>query len=177
MKKCYSLLLMTSLIWITGLPLLARENSGGFVMEERYQSQELSGTSLLLQDVEILQNRDRTQKGDTIQHKEQPQHSPDESQDTVGIQSIETLQNATQLQDQRLFNNEEPQEKTKIRLTGNRLIIEELPQDGILEIYNIMGAKVYNRRAKAGTNEYILSLPKGYYIVKIGKFTRKIAVK
>jgi hypothetical protein len=40
-----------------------------------------------------------------------------------------------------------------------------------------MGVKVYNRRVKAGTNQYILSLPKGYYIIKIGKLTRKIAIK
>lgn len=74
-------------------------------------------------------------------------------------------------------NGEEPQDSTKIKLTGNRLIIEDLPKDGVLEIYNIMGVKVYNRRVKAGTNQYILSLPKGYYIIKIGKLTRKIAIK
>lgn len=72
---------------------------------------------------------------------------------------------------------QEPHEKTKIRLTGSQLIIEDLPEDGVLEIYNIMGAKVYNRRMKAGTNQYILSLPKGYYIIKIGRITRKIALR
>lgn len=78
---------------------------------------------------------------------------------------------------QELQNKEETEEKTKIKLTGNRLIIEDLPEDGVLEIYNIMGAKVFNRRVKAGTNQYILSLPKGYYIIKIGKLTRKIAIR
>lgn len=71
----------------------------------------------------------------------------------------------------------DPYEKTTIKLTGSQLIVENLPEDGILEIYNIMGAKVFQRRVKAGTNQYILSLPKGYYIVKIGKFTRKFALK
>ncbi|WP_294080584.1 T9SS type A sorting domain-containing protein [Proteiniphilum sp. UBA5384] len=74
-------------------------------------------------------------------------------------------------------NEGESQEKTKIKITGNQLIIEDLSQDGVLDIYNIMGAKVFNRRVKAGTNQYTLSLPRGYYIIKIGKITQKIAIK
>ena len=63
-----------------------------------------------------------------------------------------------------------------IKLSENRLIIENLPKDDILEIYNIMGVKVFTRRVKEGTNEYILNLPKGFYILKIGKYTKKIAL-
>lgn len=74
-------------------------------------------------------------------------------------------------------NEGESQEKTKIKITGNQLIIEDLSQDGVLDIYNIMGAKVFNRRVKTGTNQYTLSLPRGYYIIKIGKITQKIAIK
>lgn len=69
------------------------------------------------------------------------------------------------------------QDSVVIKLAENRLIIENLPKDDILEIYNIMGVKVYNRRINAGTNEYILSLPEGYYILKIGKLTKKIAIR
>ena len=69
------------------------------------------------------------------------------------------------------------QDSLKVIITENRLIIENLTKDNILEIYNIMGAKVYTRRLKSGTNEYHISLPKGYYIIKIGKFTKKIAIK
>ena len=67
-------------------------------------------------------------------------------------------------------------EKVNIKLSENRLTIENLPKDDILEIYNIMGVKVFSRRVKAGTNEYTLSLPKGFYILKIGKITKKIAI-
>jgi hypothetical protein len=70
----------------------------------------------------------------------------------------------------------EEQDTVIIKLSGNRLIIENLPKDEILEIYNIMGVKVYSRRVKAGTNEYTLSLSKGFYILKIGRITKKIAV-
>lgn len=69
------------------------------------------------------------------------------------------------------------QDSLKVVFTESRLIIENLPTNNILEIYNIMGAKVYTRRLKSGTNEYHISLPKGYYIIKIGKFTKKIAIK
>ncbi|HHU96740.1 MAG TPA: T9SS type A sorting domain-containing protein [Petrimonas sp.] len=65
----------------------------------------------------------------------------------------------------------------KVKLAENRLTIENLEKDGVLEVYNIMGSKVYAQRVKAGTSTHILSLPKGYYIIKIGKFSRKIAVK
>lgn len=70
----------------------------------------------------------------------------------------------------------ETPEKVNIKLSENRLTIENLPKDNILEIYNIMGVKVYSRRVKAGTNEYLLSLSKGFYILKIGKITKKIAI-
>ena len=71
----------------------------------------------------------------------------------------------------------EQQDSLKIKLAKNLLIIENLPEDNTIEIYNIMGIKVYSRRIKSGNNEYPLSLPKGHYIIKIGKTTRKIAIK
>ena len=70
----------------------------------------------------------------------------------------------------------ETPEKVKIKLSENRLIIENLPKDDVLEIYNIMGVKVFSRRVKSGSNEYTLTLPKGFYILKIGKITKKIAI-
>lgn len=71
----------------------------------------------------------------------------------------------------------EVENKTKIKVIENRIIIENLPKDELLEIYNIMGVKVFSRRVKAGTNEYTLSLSRGYYIIKIGEITRKIAIR
>ncbi|NLY25466.1 MAG: T9SS type A sorting domain-containing protein [Bacteroidales bacterium] len=72
---------------------------------------------------------------------------------------------------------EEAESKTKIRVIENRIIIENLPKDDLLEIYNIMGVKVFSRRVKAGTNEYTISLTRGYYIIKIGEITKKIAIR
>ncbi|MBF6629288.1 MAG: T9SS type A sorting domain-containing protein [Proteiniphilum sp.] len=72
---------------------------------------------------------------------------------------------------------EEAENKTKIKVIESRIIIENLPKDDLLEIYNIMGVKVFSRRVKAGTNEYTLSLTRGYYIIKIGEITKKIAIR
>lgn len=190
MKRCCFLLLMICLTCEAGLPLFARGNADRF-MTERQSTRELqnireSQNAEEAQNPVAQQNPEGLLPQDTegFQNRERPEHWPEQTQDTVGIQSREEFQNNKELQDttrlqnrQEPQNREEPQDKTKIKLTGNRLIIEDLPEDGVLEIYNIMGVKVFNRRVKAGTNQYILSLPKGYYIIKIGKFTRKIAIK
>lgn len=90
------------------------------------------------------------------------------AKDNITVQKKDTV---------KLQELEKFQDKTKIKLTGSQLYIEDLPEDNILEIYNIMGVKVFNHRVKAGTNQFVLPLSKGYYIIKIGKLTRKIAVK
>ncbi len=64
-----------------------------------------------------------------------------------------------------------------IRVVDNRILVENLPREMILEIYNIMGVKVYSRRIPPGTGEYPVNLPRGYYILKIGKTTKKIAIR
>lgn len=71
----------------------------------------------------------------------------------------------------------EEQHSVEIIFAENRVILKNLPNDDVLEVFNIMGAKIYSRRVSAGTNEYILSLPRGFYILKVGKITKKIAVK
>lgn len=72
---------------------------------------------------------------------------------------------------------EENVTETKIKVSENRLIIENLPKDGVLEVFSIVGIKVYTRKIKAGTNEYQLNLPKGYYIVRVGDLVKKILLK
>jgi hypothetical protein len=64
-----------------------------------------------------------------------------------------------------------------IRVVENRILVENLPREMILEIYNIMGVKVYSRRIPPGTGEYPVNLRRGYYILKIGKTTKKIAIR
>ena len=65
----------------------------------------------------------------------------------------------------------------RIAVADSRLIVENLPYDTLIEIYSIVGTKAATIKAKAGSGEYLLNLPKGYYIVKVGRVVRKIAVK
>ena len=67
--------------------------------------------------------------------------------------------------------------ETKITYADGRLIVENLPQDAVLEVYSIVGVKVYSQRIKSGTNEYYLNLPKDYYIIRVGEMVKKIAVR
>ena len=46
-----------------------------------------------------------------------------------------------------------------------------------LEIYNVAGVKVMNIKIEGNDKKYDLNLPKGCYIVKIGKVARKISIK
>ena len=75
------------------------------------------------------------------------------------------------------FAMEEEVKQTEILYAGNRLIVKNLEQDSVLEIYSIVGVKVYSIEIRAGSNEYPIQLPKGYYIVRIGKHSKKIAVR
>lgn len=72
---------------------------------------------------------------------------------------------------------EEQKPEVNITFTENRIIIENLPKDDVLEIFNVMGVKVRTLRVKAGTNEYNVNLAKGFYIIRVGTITKKIAVK
>jgi hypothetical protein len=69
------------------------------------------------------------------------------------------------------------EESLKIHISENRLVVENLPKDTIIEIYSIVGTKVASIRAKAGYGEYYLSLSKGYYIMKVENVVKKIAIK
>lgn len=70
-----------------------------------------------------------------------------------------------------------PQETVRIAIADNRLIIENLQKDTVIEIYSIVGRKVAAIKAKAGYGEYLLNLPKGYYIVKVENTVKKVAIK
>ena len=47
----------------------------------------------------------------------------------------------------------------------------------VMHIYNVTGVRVMSIRVEGADKTYELNLPKGCYIVKIGKFVRKISVR
>ncbi|MBP5257334.1 MAG: T9SS type A sorting domain-containing protein [Prevotella sp.] len=46
-----------------------------------------------------------------------------------------------------------------------------------LEIYNIAGVKVMSFKVEGADKKYELNLPKGCYIIKVGKVVRKVSIK
>lgn len=46
-----------------------------------------------------------------------------------------------------------------------------------LDIYNVAGMKVISYKVDSSDRRYELSLPKGCYIVKVGKTVRKISIR
>ena len=47
----------------------------------------------------------------------------------------------------------------------------------VLQIYNVAGICVMNIKVEGMDKRYELNLPKGCYIVKVGKVTRKISIR
>lgn len=70
-------------------------------------------------------------------------------------------------------------EKQGVELTinGEKFVVENLPQDGSVEVFNILGTKVMTFNVNSGTNSNRVNLPKGYYILKSDNVTKKIVVK
>lgn len=66
---------------------------------------------------------------------------------------------------------------TEIGFVNNKILIQNLPYSGKLQIYSVLGVNVATIEVKSGSGEYSVQLPKGYYIVKIADVVRKIAVK
>ncbi len=93
---------------------------------------------------------------------------------SLGFATVES-----RLQAQEKIAVENNQNTFQINVIQNKLIVENLPRgkEGTLEIFSIVGIKVYSEKVKSGTSEYSINLPKGYYIVKIGNIVKKIAVK
>jgi len=64
-----------------------------------------------------------------------------------------------------------------IVLKGKTLQIQNIKSGDKIEILNILGVRVLERRADSTYIELQLDLQQGYYIVKVGNLVRKISVK
>ncbi len=75
-----------------------------------------------------------------------------------------------------VFYTVDPQ-ATEISIIANKIYIQNLPAGGKLQVFSVLGVTVATIEVKAGSGEYSINLPKGYYIVKIGDVVRKVAIK
>ena len=66
------------------------------------------------------------------------------------------------------------QNQTAIVVSGSNLRVKNA-EGMVLEIFSLTGEKVYTQRIEGSSKSFDLAnLQRGYYIIKIGKFTRKI---
>lgn len=63
-------------------------------------------------------------------------------------------------------------DKFKAYVNNNLLRVEGLKSGGMVEVYNILGAKIISRRANSNNLE--MTLPNGIFIVKSGQYSKKV---
>ena len=63
-----------------------------------------------------------------------------------------------------------------ISISGNVLRVEGADNE-TLYIYNVVGVRVMSIKIDGQDKRYSLSLPKGCYIIKVGKVDRKISIR
>ena len=63
-----------------------------------------------------------------------------------------------------------------VSIAGNVLHVVGA-EDELLYIYNVTGVRVMSVKVDGNDKRYTLSLPRGCYIVKVGRVVRKISVR
>lgn len=70
------------------------------------------------------------------------------------------------------------QDNQKITVSVSGSVLRVTGADGeVLHIYNITGVRVMSIKVDGYDKSYTLNLPKGCYIVKVGKTVRKISIR
>jgi hypothetical protein len=64
-----------------------------------------------------------------------------------------------------------------VSMVGNKLSTENAPIGKKIEIFSIIGLRVVEIEIKTHSAEYLLNVPKGYYILKISDTVRKVAIR
>ncbi|MEN9920086.1 MAG: hypothetical protein RL662_2522 [Bacteroidota bacterium] len=75
-----------------------------------------------------------------------------------------------------LYSDDE-RSSLQLKINGEKFLVQNLPSDGIVEVFNILGSKVLSFNTRDGVNVNRINLPAGYYILKSENITRKIVVK
>ncbi len=73
--------------------------------------------------------------------------------------------------------SEHEKQNIELVINGDKYQIADVSPNARVDVYSIIGSKVTSFYIKAGVSDSAITLPKGYYILKIEDSTRKIAVK
>lgn len=68
-------------------------------------------------------------------------------------------------------------EAIDISFLNSKLTIENAPANTNVEIFSMIGVKVFHDIITEPKQFFLVDLKKGYYIVKVGNATKKISVK
>ncbi len=82
---------------------------------------------------------------------------------------------AQEVKPKAVVENERP--AVEITVSANRVSIQNAIVGQKLEVFSVVGLKVDESIIKSSTAEYVLNVPKGYYILKIGDTVKKVAIK
>lgn len=70
------------------------------------------------------------------------------------------------------------QEFQNVTISVNQSVVRVSGANGqVMHVYNVAGVRLMTIRIEGNDKSYELNLPKGCYIVKIGKTVRKISIK
>jgi hypothetical protein len=70
-----------------------------------------------------------------------------------------------------------PSLPVEIIAVNNHIKVFNAPAGSRLEIYNVVGIKVADIEMKQPDGEYVVTIAKGYYIIRIGETVRKVAIR
>ena len=65
----------------------------------------------------------------------------------------------------------------EMNVVGNKIFTENAPIGRRIEVYSVIGLKINEIEIKTPSGEYILNVPKGYYILKLNDTVRKVAIR
>jgi uncharacterized membrane protein len=74
-------------------------------------------------------------------------------------------------------DTQEASQRITFAIVENRMTVFNAPYNAILSIYSLVGIKVVECKITQSRQDVFLNLPVGYYIVKIGDQTSKIAIR
>ena len=65
----------------------------------------------------------------------------------------------------------------EIYASDNRITVKNAPVGKKMELYSVLGLKVKEYDIKLKNQEFVVDIPKGYYIVRIEEVVRRIAIR
>ena len=73
----------------------------------------------------------------------------------------------------------DPDRAVEMTVVGNKIYVENAPVGKRIEVFSVVGLKVADFEIKTPSGEHLLSVPKGYYILRISdtETIKKVAIR